>query len=101
MDDQTDPRAPTTAAAHKFQSSPTNVTDRTSSAYNRVVLRCRLSGLSRKPKIGLCLSGQLRGYQTALQSWKQRLFAFGKFFIHSWSLMLAAPISTLPRTTTV
>ena len=41
----------------------------------------------RKPKIALCLSGQLRGYKTALQSWQARLFQTIEphVFIHSWS----------------
>lgn len=46
-----------------------------------------LATLQRKPKIALCLSGQLRGYQSALKSWKARLYPTIEphVFVHSWS----------------
>lgn len=46
-----------------------------------------LAALQRKPKVALCLSGQLRGYQSALKSWKARLYPTIEphVFVHSWS----------------
>lgn len=45
-----------------------------------------LAPFQRKPKIGICLSGQLRGYETALATWKARLLPLieAHVFIHSW-----------------
>lgn len=46
-----------------------------------------LKSLQRKPKVGLCLSGQLRGYEVTLETWKRRLFPLiePEVFVHSWS----------------
>ena len=45
-----------------------------------------LAPLHRKPRVGLCLSGQLRGYETALESWRKHLFPLieAQIFLHSW-----------------
>lgn len=45
-----------------------------------------LAALQRKPKVGLCISGQLRGYEDALATWKARLFPLIEthIFVHSW-----------------
>jgi hypothetical protein len=54
---------------------------------NRVKLTLPfMLGLKRRPKVAICLSGQLRGYELALDSWKKRLLPFieSTFFIHSW-----------------
>lgn len=39
-----------------------------------------------RPRIALCVSGQLRGYQLAFESWKERLEAVAEVdtFIHTW-----------------
>lgn len=39
-----------------------------------------------KPKVAICLSGQLRGYEAALETWRKALLPFiePSFFIHSW-----------------
>lgn len=40
----------------------------------------------RKPKVALCVSGQLRGFRQSLASWQRTLLPGidGTFFIHSW-----------------
>jgi hypothetical protein len=40
-----------------------------------------------KPKVAICLSGQLRGYETALDTWKKTILRTIEpvFFIHSWT----------------
>ncbi len=45
-----------------------------------------LAPLQRKPKVALCLSGQLRGYEATLASWRDRLFPQiePSIHIHSW-----------------
>ena len=45
-----------------------------------------LAPFARKPKVALCLSGQLRGFETALSTWKARLLPLIEphFFVHSW-----------------
>lgn len=39
-----------------------------------------------KPKVAICLSGQLRGYEAALTTWRKAMLPFIEpvFFIHSW-----------------
>jgi hypothetical protein len=39
-----------------------------------------------KPKVAICLSGQLRGYRAALETWKETILRGIEpvFFIHSW-----------------
>jgi len=41
----------------------------------------------RKVRVAICVSGQLRGYQAALASWKRNLLpeAEATFFVHSWT----------------
>ena len=39
-----------------------------------------------KPRVAICLSGQLRGYEAALATWREAILPFIEpvFFIHSW-----------------
>lgn len=41
----------------------------------------------RKLRIAVCVSGQLRGYRQALESWRRSIFSSVEpsFFVHSWS----------------
>ena len=41
----------------------------------------------RKPRIALCVSGQLRGYERAFETWKRALLPFGEFdiYVHTWA----------------
>ena len=41
----------------------------------------------RKPKVAICLSGQLRGYEKALTTWKKTILRGIEpvFFVHTWS----------------
>lgn len=45
-----------------------------------------LNRRQRNLRIAVCVSGQLRGYRRALQSWRRTLFAAADptFFVHSW-----------------
>ena len=40
----------------------------------------------RKPRVALCVSGQLRGYERAFETWKRALLPFAEFdiHVHSW-----------------
>lgn len=40
-----------------------------------------------RPRVALCVSGQLRGYRRAFPTWKKALLPFADFdiFVHSWS----------------
>lgn len=56
-------------------------------ALNRVKIALPfLQPLQRKPKVALCLSGQLRGYRVALASWQARLLPLidAQVFVHCW-----------------
>lgn len=41
----------------------------------------------RRPRVALCVSGQLRGYKRAFPTWRQALLPFADFdiFVHSWA----------------
>ncbi|MAC81918.1 MAG: hypothetical protein CML66_28130 [Rhodobacteraceae bacterium] len=41
----------------------------------------------RKPRVALCVSGQMRGYRAALDTWRRALLPFAEFdiHIHTWS----------------
>ena len=43
----------------------------------------------RKPKVAICVSGQLRGYKAALHSWRRTLLTQvdATFFVHSWHMI--------------
>lgn len=46
-----------------------------------------LAGRQRRVKVALCVSGQMRGYGAALETWRQGLLGQAEFhiFVHTWS----------------
>lgn len=47
----------------------------------------RIGWQSRRPRVAVCISGQLRGYLSALSSWRKHLLpgVDADFFVHSWT----------------
>lgn len=50
-------------------------------------LPARIATPRRRPRVAVCVSGQLRGYQTALETWRRTLLrsADCELFVHTWS----------------